>query len=246
MHLGAQDLTVHWQGRPALDGVSLALPAGTQALVLGRSGAGKTALLKSLAGLVPQALPAIRWDGQPVQARSLQERQSAFGMVFQSDALFDSATVRQNVEYPLLRRGAPPREASARAGEALAEVGLLDAADRLPEALSGGMRKRAGLARALVARPRVLLLDDPLAGLDPLTAHEVAELILRTARGRTLLVAAPEPPPRLPLPRWIWLRHGRVIHDGPPAPAPAPAPSAGPGSGPRSGGDLDDLDGATA
>ena len=216
MHLAAKDLTVRFQDRPALDGLSLELPAGAQALVLGRSGAGKTVLLKALAGLVPQAHPAVRWDGEAVSAR----RQAAFGMVFQGDALFDSATVRQNVEYPLLRRGASPVEAAVRAVEALEEVGLLEAADRLPETLSGGMRKRAGLARALVARPEVLLLDDPLAGLDPLTAHGVAELVLRAARGRTLVVAAPEPPPQLRLPRWIWLDRGRLAHDGPPAPAP--------------------------
>src|SRR4051812_13359977 len=199
MHLAAKDLTVRLQGRPALDGVSLDLPPGAQALVLGPSGAGKTVLLKSLAGLVPQARPSVLWDGGPVGPG----RQAAFGMVFQGDALFDSATVQQNVEYPLLRRGAAPAEAAARALEALAEVGLQDAAGRLPEALSGGMRKRAGLARALVARPEVLLLDDPLAGLDPLTAFGVAELVRRAAGGRTLVVAAPEPPPQLRLGRWI-------------------------------------------
>jgi len=216
MRLATKDLIVRLQGRPALDGVSLDLPPGTQALVLGPSGAGKTVLLKSLAGLVPEARASVRWDGGPVE----EGRQAAFGMVFQGDALFDSATVRENVEYPLLRRGAPPGEAAARAGEALAQVGLEGAADRLPEALSGGMRKRAGLARALVARPEVLLLDDPLAGLDPLTAHGVAALVLRAAQGRTLLVAAPEPPPQLRLPRWIWMGRGRVLHDGGPAPAP--------------------------
>jgi phospholipid/cholesterol/gamma-HCH transport system ATP-binding protein len=98
---------------------------------------------------------------------------------------------------------------------------LQDAAEQLPEALSGGMRKRAGLARALVAHPRILLLDDPLAGLDPLTAHGVAELVMRAAEGKTLLVAAPEPPPQLRLPRWIWMGRGRVLHDGAPAPAPS-------------------------
>jgi phospholipid/cholesterol/gamma-HCH transport system ATP-binding protein len=216
MHLAAKGLTVRFQGRPALDGVSLDLPPGTQVLVLGPSGAGKTVLLKSLAGLVPQARTAVLWDGGPAGG----ERQSAFGMVFQGDALFDSSSVRENVEYPLLRRGAAPDEAAARAWEALEEVGLEGAADRLPETLSGGMRKRAGLARALVARPRVLLLDDPLAGLDPITAFGVAELVRRASEGRTLVVAAPEPPPQLRLGRWIWMGRGRVLHDGPPAPAP--------------------------
>lgn len=221
MELCAQELVVERGARRVLREVECVVEPGTRALVLGRSGAGKTLLLKALAGLVAPSAGRVCWDGQEVarlRAAERRERQAAFGMVFQTDALFDSLTVRQNVLLPLERRGVRREEAQARADEVLRAVGLGHAAQALPEQLSGGMRKRAGLARALAARPRVLLADDPLAGLDPGTARQVAQVLLEVAGTGTLLVAAPEPPPELPLPRWLWLREGALVHDGPPAP----------------------------
>ena len=102
--------------------------------------------------------------------------------------------------------------------EVLRAVGLADAADVLPERLSGGMRKRVGLARALAARPSVLLADDPLAGLDPGTARQVARVLEDVAGTGSLIIAAPDVPPELGLGRWVYLREGRMVHDGPPAP----------------------------
>ncbi len=221
MELRADRLTVRRGARGGLKAVDCVLQAGSRALVLGRSGAGKTTLLKALAGLVPAAEGQVRWDGQEVARLSSAERrsrQAAFGMVFQTDALFDSLTVRENVLLPLRRRRVPPAEAEARATEVLLAVGLWEAAHVLPERLSGGMKKRAGIARALAARPSVLLADDPFAGLDPGTARQVARVLLEVAGGGTLLVAAPDAPPELPLPRWLYLRDGRLVHDGPPAP----------------------------
>ncbi|MCP3103651.1 ATP-binding cassette domain-containing protein [Myxococcus sp. K15C18031901] len=221
MDLRATSLTVRYGTRTVLARVDCALPPGTQALVLGRSGAGKTTLLKALAGLVPVQGGQVLWNGEDVSrlsATERRERQAAFGMVFQTDALFDSLSVRQNVLLPLRRRHVPDAEAEARADEVLRAVGLLDAADTLPERLSGGMKKRAGLARALAARPSVLLADDPFAGLDPGTARQVARVLSEVSRGSTLLVAAPEAPVDLPLSRWLFLRDGRLVHDGPPAP----------------------------
>lgn len=221
MELHADKLTVRRGARLVLHGVDCVLPAGTRALVLGRSGAGKTTLLKALAGLVPASEGSVRWDTQEVARLSSAERrarQAAFGMVFQTDALFDSLTVRQNVLLPLRRRRVPEEAAQARATEVLRAVGLLEAADTLPERLSGGMKKRAGMARALAARPSVLLADDPFAGLDPGTARQVARVLLEVAGSGTLLVAAPDAPAELPLPRWLYLRDGRLVHDGPPAP----------------------------
>jgi phospholipid/cholesterol/gamma-HCH transport system ATP-binding protein len=221
MELRADRLTVRQGARTVLGPVDCALPPGTRALVLGRSGAGKTTLLKALAGLIPASEGAVRWDGQEVARLSPAERrarQAAFGMVFQTDALFDSLTVRENVLLPLRRRHVPQPEAEARALEVLQAVGLREAADVLPERLSGGMKKRAGIARALAARPSVLLADDPFAGLDPGTARQVARVLLEVAGSGTLLVAAPDAPAELPLPRWLYLRGGRLAHDGPPAP----------------------------
>ncbi len=221
MELRADRLTVRRGARSVLREVDCVLPHGSRALVLGRSGAGKTTLLKALAGLVPASEGSVRWDGQEVarlSAAQRRERQAAFGMVFQTDALFDSLTVRDNVLLPLRNRGVTAEEAQARANEVLQAVGLLEAANALPERLSGGMKKRAGIARALAARPSVLLADDPFAGLDPGTARQVARVLLEVAGGGTLLVVAPDAPSELPLPRWLYLRDGRLVHDGPPAP----------------------------
>jgi phospholipid/cholesterol/gamma-HCH transport system ATP-binding protein len=221
MELRADRLTLRYDARPVLRDVSCAFPPGSRVLVLGRSGSGKTALFKALAGLVAPAEGHVFWGDEDVARMTPAEkraRQAAFGMVFQTDALFDSMTVRQNVLLPLERRRVPREEAEARANEVLRAVGLADAADVLPERLSGGMRKRAGIARALAARPSVLLADDPFAGLDPGTAQQVARVLLEVAGSGTLLVATPEAPPELPLSRWLYLRDGRLLYDGPPAP----------------------------
>lgn len=221
MELRANRLTVKLGGRAVLQDVDCALPVGTRALVLGRSGSGKTTLLKVLAGLLPPTSGTVLWEGQDVTRLSQGERrqrQAAFGFVFQTDALFDSLTVRENVLLPLRRRQVPEAEAQARALDVLSAVGLRDAADTLPERLSGGMKKRAGMARALAARPSVLLADDPFAGLDPGTTRQVARVLLEVAGTGTLIVAVSEVPPDLALPRWLYLREGRLVHDGPPAP----------------------------
>ncbi|AKQ66092.1 ABC transporter ATP-binding protein [Myxococcus hansupus] len=227
MNLRTDGLTVRYGARQVLSEVTCALPEGTQALVLGRSGAGKTTWVKALAGLVRPTAGAVRWDAQDAAALSpaqRRERQAAFGMVFQTDALFDSMTVLENVMLPLTRRHVAEDEARARAVEVLRAVGLADAAGTLPERLSGGMKKRAGIARALAARPSVVLADDPFAGLDPGTARQVARVLLDVSKGGTLLVVATEAPADLPLPRWLFFRGGRLVHDGPPAPELEDAP----------------------
>jgi phospholipid/cholesterol/gamma-HCH transport system ATP-binding protein len=222
MELRTDNVGLQLGARPVLQDVTCTLPVGGHVLVLGRSGAGKTALLKVLAGLIAPSQGQVLWAGTRVSALTASDkraRQAAFGMVFQTDALFDSMTVRGNVLLPLTRRRVPGEQAQARVDEVLRAVGLADAADTLPERLSGGMRKRAGLARALAARPSVLLADDPFAGLDPGTARQVARVLLEVAAGGSLLVAAPEPPPELPLPRHWVLDAGRLVYDGPSGPA---------------------------
>jgi phospholipid/cholesterol/gamma-HCH transport system ATP-binding protein len=198
----------------ALDTVSLELPLGTQLLLWGSAGGGKTTLLKVIAGLIKPSSGQVRWGGRDVatfERRERQAEQAHLGMIFQSDALFDSRTVLENVTFPLVRRGLAEPEARARAIATLERVGLAHALDKTPETLSGGMRKRVGVARAIVVGPDVLLADDPFAGLDPNTERSVGQLLLEVSAGRTLVIAVPEPPRTITLPTLLELRAGKVV-----------------------------------
>ena len=213
MDLGLKSVSVSFGNVVALDDVCLELPAGSQAVLWGPAGGGKTTLLKVLAGLVLPTRGDVRWGDAHVTSLSEEARreaQAAFGFVFQTDALFDSMSVLDNVRLPLKKRGVADAEATRRAHEVLEQVGLLAAAGKRPEDLSGGMKKRAGIARAIVARPQVLLADDPFAGLDPVTEGQIARLLLQVSEGRTLIAALPDPLESLPLPRQLRIVAGRV------------------------------------
>jgi len=132
-------------------------------------------------------------------------------MIFQSDALFDSLTVIDNVLLPLRKRRVPEAEARERALAALDRVGLSKALEKRPENLSGGMKKRAGVARAIVARPEVLIADDPFAGLDPVTEKSIADLLIEVSEGKTLIVALPDPVASLPIERTFRFVHGAIV-----------------------------------
>ncbi len=186
-------LTVAVSGRPVIAELSCRFDApGT--VIVGPPGSGKTTLLKALCGLVPWAGDvAIEGAPLPREPARLARAREVFGFVFQSDALFDDRTALANVAFPLLRRGLPTVEANAAARATLDAVGLGSAAERLPEELSGGMRKRLGIARAMVARPRFLLADDPLAGLDPGTSRRIVDLLVGSRA--TLVAVASDPGP---------------------------------------------------
>jgi phospholipid/cholesterol/gamma-HCH transport system ATP-binding protein len=189
-------VSVRFGDLEALRDITATFKAGTRTVIAGRAGSGKTTLLKALAGLVRPSSGRVRWgetDAGALDVGSRRKAQGAFGMVFQTDALFDSMTVRDNVTLPLTKRGVPEAEAAERCDEALRRVGLTAAADKRPEHLSGGMRKRTGIARAIVARPEVLFADDPFAGLDPETEASIAALLLEVSEGRTLVCALPDP-----------------------------------------------------
>lgn len=214
MDLALQAVSVVFGSVKALDAITLELPAGSQALLWGPAGGGKTTLLKVLAALVLPTKGDVRWGNEHVAAMNPDQRrdaQAAVGFVFQTDALFDSMSVLDNVRLPLKKRGVGHEEATKRANEALDQVGLLAAAARRPEDLSGGMKKRCGIARAIVARPQVLLADDPFAGLDPVTEGQIARLLLQVSEGRTLIAAVPDPLESLPLPRQLRVVGGRVV-----------------------------------
>jgi phospholipid/cholesterol/gamma-HCH transport system ATP-binding protein len=214
MELAVQALGLTFGKVRALEDVTLSVPAGSRLLLSGPAGGGKTSLLKCLAGLLRPTAGKVTWDGRDVAMMTKDERraaQVAFGMVFQTDALFDSMTVLENVLLPLRKRGVGETEAKARAFEALERVGLRDAALKRPEVLSGGMKKRAGVARAIVARPEVLLADDPFAGLDPVTERSIASLLLEVSEGKTLIVALPDPVASLPIERRVRLVGGKLV-----------------------------------
>jgi phospholipid/cholesterol/gamma-HCH transport system ATP-binding protein len=211
--LSTHQLSLHFGAVHALSEVSLDFPRGSRTVLWGPAGGGKTSLLKCLTGLVAPTSGEVRWDERPVKALSPEQKrdaQVAFGMVFQSDALFDSLTVLENVLLPLRKRKVPEAEAQTRALEAIERVHLSHAVQKKPENLSGGMKKRCGVARAIVARPEVLLADDPFAGLDPITERSIAELLLEISEGRTLIVALPDPVPSLPVDRTVRLVQGRL------------------------------------
>ncbi|MBL8917773.1 MAG: ATP-binding cassette domain-containing protein [Myxococcaceae bacterium] len=214
--MACEAVTVRFGAVEALREISLGVEPGEQLVVTGQAAAGKTTWLKCLAGLQRPTSGTVTWAGDDVAGLSVDERrrrQSAFGMVFQSDALFDSLTVLDNVLLPLLKRGVSREEARSRAEDVLRRVGLDAAMTKRPEELSGGMKKRAGVARAIVAQPAVLLADDPFAGLDPVTERSIAELLLEVSRGRTLIAALPDPVESLPLPRVVRFEEGRLARD---------------------------------
>lgn len=177
-----------------LDHVSLKLPRGETTVVVGPSGTGKSTLIKLLVGLLRPDDGHVLVDGQDVAGlgrRGLMALRQRFGMLFQDGALFHSMTVAENVAFPLHHhRRLPPGEQRALADAALAEVGLPGLGDRRPDELSGGQRKRVGLARALVMRPQIVLFDEPTSGLDPVTSAAIDELIVDVRRrlGLTFIV----------------------------------------------------------
>jgi len=191
-----REVLVEHDGRPALGPLSGTFGEG-QLVVAGPAQCGKTTLLKALCGLLLPTRGSVLVDGCDLNLVSSQERaqiRERFGMVFQSDALFDSMDALGNVALPLTRRGLARPAAQERAREALKQVGLGDHAQALPERLSGGMRKRLGIARAIVARPHYLLADDPVAGLDPGTTEHVLDLLFSLWKGKGGLILASADP----------------------------------------------------
>jgi phospholipid/cholesterol/gamma-HCH transport system ATP-binding protein len=186
-------VTKSFDGRTVLDDVSFDVGRGCAFCLLGRSGTGKSVTLKHIVGLVTPDEGRVLVEGRDVPAlprRQLSELRRRIGFLFQDAALFDSITVGENVAFPLRRHtDLSDSEIRERAEARLEEVGLGGEYDKMPGALSGGMRKRAGLARAMALDPAVLLVDEPSAGLDPITSAEIDRLLMdRKAGGRVTLV----------------------------------------------------------
>ena len=197
-----------------LDDISIEIPKGQAFCLLGRSGTGKSVALRHIVGLVQPDSGKVfveERDITTLAGRELADVRRHMGFLFQNAALFDSMSVGDNVAFPMRRHtdwsDADIRE---RAKKKLADVGLDKDFDAMPGDLSGGMKKRAGLARAMALDPAILLVDEPSAGLDPITAGEIDELLVRTKQGGTTLVVVTH---NIPSARVIGDGFG-VLHEG--------------------------------
>jgi len=221
MAVELQHVTKAFGSRRVLDDVSFGVPQGSGFVILGRSGTGKSVTLRHMVGLVHPDSGKVLIDGHDICAMSRPELTAVrrgIGFLFQNAALFDSISVGENVAFPL-RRHTKLREEEIRekAREKLAQVGLEADYNRIPGALSGGMRKRAGLARAMALDPPLLLVDEPSAGLDPITAEEIDDLLLQQKRhGQTTLVVVTHniPSARKLADQLIVLNEGRIAAEG--------------------------------
>jgi phospholipid/cholesterol/gamma-HCH transport system ATP-binding protein len=180
--LEMRDVVKYYAGdKPVLDGVSFHIFKGETKIIIGASGSGKSTILKLIMGLDKPDEGKIFVEGEEITAmneRQLVNVRQKIGMVFQESALFDSLTVRENVAYRLYEMDADESEIDGKVREVLGFVGLVDAIDKMPSELSGGMKRRVALARALISQPGIMLYDEPTAGLDPITSKKINELII--------------------------------------------------------------------
>lgn len=218
----------HFGSQVVLDGIDLSIDKGEMLAIVGPSGTGKSVLLKIITGLLPADAGDVLIDGDSiVRAETGKERRgicSRLGVLFQSAALLDSMSLLENVAFPLRYRfdrrsheSISEREIINRSREALAEVGLYEHQEALPGQVSIGMRKRVGVARALVTRPEVILFDEPNTGLDPEVGQEIYELIIETQKhsGFTGIVVSHEIPEVFQVcSRVVMLYKGKVQIDG--------------------------------
>ena len=219
----ARDLKKSFGAQPVLEGVNLSIAEGESVVIIGRSGGGKSILLKLLVGLIRPDSGEVIIDGENIAAmneRRLLLVRHKFGMLFQSAALFDSMTVAENVGFALRReKNLTPAELNRRVSEALEMVDLPGTEAKKPSELSGGMRKRVGLARAIVYRPEIVLYDEPTTGLDPVVSDSIDQLIVRV-RDRlnvtSVVVTHDMRSARRVGQRILMLRQGKIYAEGTP------------------------------
>ena len=213
-------VTKAFGSRRVLDDVTLDIKAGTGFCLLGRSGTGKSVTLKHIIGLMTPDKGRVLVRGKDVPSLSRRELagvRKTMGFLFQNSALFDSISVGENVAFPLRRHTDWPESKIREVARArLADVGLEQDYNKMPADLSGGMKKRAGLARAMALDPDILLVDEPSAGLDPITADEIDELLLGLKqKGTTLVVVTHNiPSARHVADELAMLHDGKVIARG--------------------------------
>ncbi len=176
-----RDLSKSFEGNRVLNDVNLDIEKGSTVVILGKSGTGKSVLLKTIIGLITPETGSISVDGRQVvgiRHKELNDLRRRMGYLFQGAALYDSMSVRENLAFPLVRHEELDADAlEGRIVDQLRLVGLLDSIDKMPSELSGGMKKRVALARALITHPEIMLYDEPTTGLDPITSREISYLI---------------------------------------------------------------------
>jgi phospholipid/cholesterol/gamma-HCH transport system ATP-binding protein len=204
-----------------LDDVCLTVARGRAVCILGRSGTGKSVTLKHIIGLMKPDAGSVFVEGEEITSigpRDIARVRQRIGLLFQNAALFDSISVGENVAFPLRRHTRlSDGEIRDRARHLLSQVSLANQYDKMPADLSGGMKKRAGLARALALEPAIVLADEPSAGLDPITAAEIDQLLveLNDRAGTTLIVVTHNiPSARVIGDELVFLHEGRVIAQG--------------------------------
>jgi len=218
--ISVKGLNHSFDSHRVLQGLDIEIPAGQICYVLGSSGGGKTTFLKCISGLITASEGTVTVDGVDVR-KSANEARQRMGMVFQSAALFDYLTVEENVLFGLRRHSKLGRKAArAWAAECLARVGLeARVGGLLPSELSGGMKKRAGIARAIALKPTVMLYDEPTTGLDPITTFTIDQLVrdLVSTTGMTSVVVSHDLNSMLrTADRVLFLHQGSIVFDGAP------------------------------
>ena len=219
--IGFDSVSKSFGSRSVLTDISFSVSAGTAFVLLGRSGTGKSVTLKLICGLLKADSGSVFINGEDITklgSNDLAATRKHMGFLFQSAALFDSISVGENVAFPLRRH---TRQANAairdQAQSILEQLGLGEEYDSMPGDLSGGMRKRAGLARALAMKPSILLVDEPSAGLDPITSTEIDELLIdiKTNHHATLVVVTHNiPSARRIADRMAFLENGQLLAEG--------------------------------
>jgi len=221
--LSLRNVTKAFDGQVVLNDLNLEIATGKITSVIGPSGEGKSVLLKHMIGLLKPDSGEVVADGEVISSMrgsALNRMREKFGMLFQNAALFDSMTVFENVAFPLEEKTRlSPAEIRDRVHEALSHVGLQGADRKYPDMLSGGMKKRVGLARALLLNPKIILFDEPTTGLDPIICRAIHQLIKETHGkfGYTAVIVSHEIPEIFEISDYVaMLYKGRIIEQGKP------------------------------
>jgi phospholipid/cholesterol/gamma-HCH transport system ATP-binding protein len=214
-------ITKSFGNREVLKDIDFKMEKGENLVVFGKSGSGKSVLIKCMAGLLSPDDGEVFMLGQKIHGmknRDLNVLRKRIGFLFQGGALYDSMTVRENLAFPLRDLKSRARDQiGALVAEALANVGLSDAIDKMPSELSGGMRKRVGLARTLILKPEIILYDEPTTGLDPITSKEISELILaiqKKYQSASVIITHDVECARITANRMIIIKDGMVVARG--------------------------------